>query len=96
VLVETGFITNKEEEKLLRNAKTQEQIARAIFRGLKRYCDVEVSCQKEDISKAFDSNNLVANIRPGDRLLIFSEKFLDPVGRSDGSDKQSLTQSVAE
>lgn len=96
VLVETGFITNKEEEKLLRNAKTQEQIARAIFRGLKRYCDVEVSCQKEDISKAFDSNNLVANIRPGDRLLIFSEKFFDPVVRNDGSDKQSLTQSVAE
>ena len=96
VLVETGFITNKEEEKLLRSTKTQEQIARAIFQGLKRYCDVEVSCQKEDVSKAFGSNNLVANIRPGNRLLIYSEKFFDPVTRSDGSDKQSLTQSVPE
>ena len=96
VLVETGFITNKEEEKLLRSVKTQEQIARAIFRGLKRYCDVEVSCQKEDVSKAFGSNNLVANIRPGNRLLIFSEKFFDPVSRSDGSDKQSFMQSVPE
>ena len=96
VLVETGFITNKEEEKLLRSTKTQEQIARAIFQGLKRYCDVEVSCQKEDVSKAFGSNNLVANIRPGSRLLIYSEKFFDPVNRSDGSDKQSLTQSVPE
>lgn len=96
VLVETGFITNKEEEKLLRSTKTQEQIARAIFKGLKRYCDIEVSCQKEDVSKAFGSNNLVANIRPGNRLLIYSEKFFDPVNRSDGSDKQSLTQSVPE
>ena len=96
VLVETGFITNKEEEKLLRSTKTQEQIARAIFQGLKRYCDVEVSCQKEDVSKAFGSNNLVAKIRPGSRLLIYSEKFFDPVNRSDGSDKQSLTQSVPE
>ena len=96
VLVETGFITNKEEEKLLRSTKTQEQIARAIFQGLKRYCDVEVSCQREDVSKAFGSNNLVAKIRPGSRLLIYSEKFFDPVNRSDGSDKQSLTQSVPE
>ncbi|MCP4953805.1 MAG: AMIN domain-containing protein [Proteobacteria bacterium] len=99
VLVETGFITNKEEEKLLRSAKSQEQIARAIFRGLKRYCDVEVSCLKEGVSdtlEAFETENLVANILSGSRPLISTERFFDPMDRSDVSNTRSRRQSVFE
>uniref|UniRef100_A0A7C3UPQ9 N-acetylmuramoyl-L-alanine amidase n=1 Tax=candidate division WOR-3 bacterium TaxID=2052148 RepID=A0A7C3UPQ9_UNCW3 len=37
VLVEGGFLTNRREEKLLRQEKTQEKIAEAIFRGVKNF-----------------------------------------------------------
>ncbi len=37
VLVECGFLSNKREEKLLRNEKTRERISEAIFRGIKRF-----------------------------------------------------------
>lgn len=37
VLVEVGFITNPDEERLLRTNKYQEELAQAIFRGVLRY-----------------------------------------------------------
>ncbi len=37
VLVETGYLSNKHDEKLLKSDKGQQQIAEAIFRGIKRY-----------------------------------------------------------
>lgn len=37
ILVETAFITNPSEEKLLRSKKHQDRIARAILSGVKRY-----------------------------------------------------------
>ena len=37
ILVETAYITNPTEEKLLRNAKHQAKIADAIVAGVKRY-----------------------------------------------------------
>jgi len=37
VLVEGGFLSNRREEKLLRQEKTQERIAEAIFRGVKNF-----------------------------------------------------------
>ena len=37
VLVEVGFITNPEEERQLRSADYQEEVAQAIFRGVMRY-----------------------------------------------------------
>lgn len=37
VLVETGFISNREEERKLRTAEHQEKIARAILNGVRRY-----------------------------------------------------------
>ncbi len=37
VLVEAGFITNPDEERLLRTSKYQEELAQAIFRGVLRY-----------------------------------------------------------
>jgi len=37
VLVETAFITNDEEERLLRDPKGQDRIARSLFDGIKGY-----------------------------------------------------------
>lgn len=37
LLVETGFISNKKEEKLLGSSAYQDKIARAIYRGLRNY-----------------------------------------------------------
>jgi len=99
VLVETGFITNKEEESLLRSTKSQEQISRAIFRGLKRYCDVEVSCLKENVSDAleiFGPSNLVAKSLSGNHSLILTDRFFDPMDRGGVLDTQSLKRSVVE
>jgi N-acetylmuramoyl-L-alanine amidase len=44
VLVETGFITNANEEKALATALHQERIAGVIFRGLGMYCDQDPRC----------------------------------------------------
>ena len=99
VLIETGFITNKEEESLLRSTKSQEQISRAIFRGLKRYCDVEVSCLKENVSDAleiFGPSNLVAKSLSGNHSLMLTDRFFDPMDRGDVLDTQSLKRSVVE
>lgn len=37
ILVETGYITNPTEEKLLRSPKHQQRIARAVMQGIERY-----------------------------------------------------------
>ena len=37
ILVETAFISNIEEEKKLKTAKFQQQIAESIFKGIKAY-----------------------------------------------------------
>jgi len=39
LLVETGFISNRHEENLLRNPRHQQRIANAIYKGIKRYFD---------------------------------------------------------
>lgn len=37
VLVETGYLSNRNEEKVLRSSKGQQKIAEAIFEGIKEY-----------------------------------------------------------
>ena len=37
VLVETGFISNKKEEKLLRGRRYQKAVAKAIYKAIKRF-----------------------------------------------------------
>lgn len=37
VLLETGFITNKREEKLLKSKKYQKQVAKAVYKAIKRF-----------------------------------------------------------
>mgnify|MGYP003331392228 FL=1 len=44
VLIETGFITNRAQEKDLSRRLTQERIAGAIYRGLEQHCDADPEC----------------------------------------------------
>ena len=37
LLIETGFISNRQEENLLRSSRHQQRVANAIYRGIKRY-----------------------------------------------------------
>ncbi len=37
VLIETGYLSNKKEEQFLKSAKGQEQLAAAIYQGIKKY-----------------------------------------------------------
>jgi N-acetylmuramoyl-L-alanine amidase len=37
ILVETAFLSNPKEERLLRNAKHRRRVAKAIYQGIKRY-----------------------------------------------------------
>lgn len=39
ILVETGFITNTEEEKLINSVKGQEDVANSVVKAVKRYRD---------------------------------------------------------
>ena len=39
ILVETGFISNNGEERLLGSDRYQQQIAEAIYKGLRKYFD---------------------------------------------------------
>jgi N-acetylmuramoyl-L-alanine amidase len=39
ILVETAFISNPEEERRLRDASYQDQMAEALMRGIKTYVD---------------------------------------------------------
>jgi N-acetylmuramoyl-L-alanine amidase len=49
ILVETGFLTNKEEEKYLASAKGQDEIAGSIFHAFKNYkSSVEINSSSEE------------------------------------------------
>ena len=66
ILVETGYITNDQEEQKLGNSLHQERLAAAIFRGIKEYCRQQRDCPMVDHSTALytvkkaDSLSLIA------------------------------------
>ena len=66
ILVETGFLTNKEEERFLNSVKGQEYIASAIYRAFKDYkADVEghaVDAQQGDNEVVSISTSLEESI----------------------------------
>jgi len=69
VLIETGFMTNPDEEQALKQALVQERIAGAIFRGLAVYCDADQRCPK----RTQESNVYV--VAPGDSLPLIAARL---------------------
>ncbi|MGE4647922.1 MAG: N-acetylmuramoyl-L-alanine amidase [Arenicellales bacterium] len=66
VLVETGFITNANEEKALTTALHQERIAGVIFRGLDLYCDQDPRCPPVNQKRS------LYEVRQGDSLSLIA------------------------
>lgn len=56
VLVETGYLSNKKEEKVLASKKGQQTIAYAIYQGIKEYKSIYEQALREGISSQNQSN----------------------------------------
>ena len=69
VLIETGFMTNPDEEQALKQALVQERIAGAIFRALSAYCDTDQRCPR----RTGESNAYV--VAPGDTLPLIAARL---------------------
>ena len=69
VLIETGFMTNPDEEQALKQALFQERIAGAIFRALSAYCDTDQRCPQ----RTGESNVYV--VAPGDSLPLIAARL---------------------
>ena len=69
VLIETGFMTNPDEEQALKQALVQERIAGAIFRALSAYCDTDQRCPR----RTGEFNTYV--VAPGDSLPLIAARL---------------------
>ena len=64
VLIELGFISNKEEEKYLNNNENQVKIATAIFNGIKEYkheLDKKSGLNNEELGRVDDREGIMRN-----------------------------------
>jgi len=65
VLIETGFLTNKEEEKFLASNIGQDYMASAVYRAFKEYKNELSSKQSSDsIGDEKETNNIVEKVEP--------------------------------
>ncbi len=76
ILVETAFISNREEEKLLRSARYRKKVAKAVFRGIKQYFhdnppDGSLLATIRDTKK----RTVTYVVKRGDTLSEIAEKF---------------------
>jgi len=68
-LIETGFMTNPDEEQALKQVLVQERIAGAIFRALSAYCDADQRCPR----RTAEPNVYV--VAPGDSLPLIAARL---------------------
>ena len=72
ILIEFGFITNVEEERLLNDRQYQRKLIKAILKGLRKYdgrvTDYENHWAKEEIERVMEAGifSKTENFRPGD------------------------------
>ena len=71
ILVETGFISNPHEEKLLKSYSHQNKLAKAIHKGVMRYFDAN---PPENTLLAI-RNSLKHKVRRGESLSIIAHKY---------------------
>jgi N-acetylmuramoyl-L-alanine amidase len=86
VLVETGFITNAEEEKYLMSKYGQEIIASAIYRGFKEY--------KEEIDRRSNLSVVVSENPPTSKAEATSD--VDPEDPGNSSWQDAMKASISE
>lgn len=80
VLVELGFISNKDEEKYLNNNENQVKLATAIFNGIKEY--------KHELDKKSGNSN-------SEELEVRSEELKNDVTLEDKNEKLPATQMIS-
>lgn len=71
ILVETGFISNRKEEKLLRSSGHQEKIARSVLNGVRRYFETHPQPETWYAMQRHNGGNGAGrsyHIKPGDTL----------------------------
>ncbi len=74
LLVETGFISNRQEESLLRSPRHQQRIASAIYKGIKRYFD-ENPPAGTILAKNAPYSNLQHLVTKGETLTSIAERY---------------------
>ncbi len=77
VLVETGFISNREEERKLRSAEHQEKVARAILNGVRRYFEHHPAPGSWFAEQRRRGGSSVAShrIQPGETLSAIARRY---------------------
>lgn len=74
LLVETGFISNRQEESLLRSPRHQQRIANAIYKGIKQYFN-ENSPAGTILAKNISDNNLQHRVTKGETLTSIARRY---------------------
>lgn len=77
VLVETGFISNREEERKLRSAEHQEKVARAILNGVRRYFEHHPAPGSWFAEQRRHGGSSIAShrIQPGETLSAIARRY---------------------
>lgn len=70
ILVETAFISNPKEEKLLKTRSHQKKLARAIYHGVKRYLN-----QSDTIVSSTPTKPVIHRVRRGESLSLIAARY---------------------
>ena len=70
ILVETAFISNPKEEKLLKTRAHQKKLARAIYLGVKRYL-----VQSNQIIASASAEPLIHRVKRGESLSVIAARY---------------------
>lgn len=89
VLTEIGYLTNPLEEKFLGSAKGQDYIAKAIFRGLRRYKD-----ELEGVKRVY--NDAIELQEPLDNENVAAAKSGNKIAVADAASEEPVQEKVAD
>lgn len=72
VLVETAFISNPKEEKVLGSSNGQRKLAKAIFRGVQNFVDLDMSLRLANVPSR---REISYEVQPGDTLTRVAQRY---------------------
>ncbi len=95
ILTEIGYLTNPLEEKFLGSVEGQDYLAKAIFRGLRKYKDEVEGTKKEytdeiENQKPLENENVKAGNIPGQRKAVDEDDMDDEEAEKAKAKKDSL------
>ncbi|MBL4622463.1 MAG: N-acetylmuramoyl-L-alanine amidase [Immundisolibacteraceae bacterium] len=81
VLIETAFISNPGEEKLLGSRSGQRKLAKAILRGVKAFVQQDMSLRLANAGASYGAENRTHLVRRGDTLSALAQRYGVGLGR---------------